>query len=178
MPQSLETRFIGTTSQIASASDLQINPQQACRRTRQIHSLKQKASTIYRVSFPRAVSGGTSSMKGRQRSFGQRKSMSTGMVMSSSGSLRCLRPVLLEALQQRKGGSYMAANLLTWLTWQQAVLTWLTWEQTVLTWLTWQQAVCLPSRFCQLLIIPIAIVMHHDQVKLHSICCALYFFAE
>ena len=49
-------------------------------------------------------------MKGRRRSFGQRKSMSTGMVMSSDGSLRCLRPVLLEAHQQRKGRSYVAAS--------------------------------------------------------------------
>jgi len=49
-------------------------------------------------------------MKGRRRSFGQRKSMSTGMVMSSNGSLRCLRPVLLEAHQQSKGRSYMAAS--------------------------------------------------------------------
>ncbi len=49
-------------------------------------------------------------MKGRRRSFGQKKNMSTGMVMSSNGSLRCLRLVLLEAQQQRKGRSYMAAS--------------------------------------------------------------------
>ena len=49
-------------------------------------------------------------MKGRQRSFGQRKSMSTGMVMSSNGSLRCLKPVVLEAHQQSKGNSYSAAS--------------------------------------------------------------------
>jgi len=78
--------------------------------------------------------------------------MSTGMVMSSNGSLRCLRPVLLEAHQQSKGRSYKAASrthmaqaVFTWLTWQQAVLTWLTWQQAVLTWLTWQQAVLCPS---------------------------------
>jgi len=81
-------------------------------------------------------------MKGRRRSFGQRKSMSTGMVMSSNGSLRCLRPVLLEAHQQSKGRSYKAASRTHM---AQAVFTWLTWQQAVLTWLTWQQAVLCPS---------------------------------
>lgn len=36
--------------------------------------------------------------------------MSTGMVMSSNGRLRCLRPVLSEAYQQRKGRSHVAAS--------------------------------------------------------------------
>jgi len=94
--------------------------------------------------------------------------MSTGMVMSSNGSLRCLRPVLLEAHQQSKGRSYKAASR-THMARMAASRTHMAHMAASCTHMAHMAASCsLPFKLCQLLITPtaMAIAMHRNRGKL------------